>query len=181
MTRHWFAFVASAAFAAAAAPALAQDGPPPPPAPPAWGDPQAPHYPAERALPPGPEAPGAPFAYPASPGVYPAPYPGVPLAYPDNGPYPHGPMAWHGEAGAGYAYQAGGGAGCGCPGYTVTWVPVPIETRYRYSAPVRHVDEVVEEVDQPIVETRTVPVRRTTKYVKAAPKVTKGKVVRTTK
>jgi len=181
MTRHWFAFVATAAFAAAAAPTLAQDGPPPPPV---WSDPQAPHYPADRAIPRGPEATGAPFAHPVAPGAYrdaPPPYP--------DGPYPRGPEAWHGEAwhdrGYGYGYQVGGGAGCGCPGYTVTWVPVPIETRYRYSAPVRHVEDVVDEVNEPIVETRTVPVRRTTKYVKATkttkPKITKGKVVRSTK
>ena len=49
----------------------------------------------------------------------------------------------------------------------------------------RVVEDVVDEVNEPIVETRTVPVRRTTKYVKATkttkPKITKGKVVRSTK
>jgi hypothetical protein len=98
-------------------------------------------------------------------------------------------MAWHGEwspaygagAGGGYWYAFQAGAPCGCPGYT--WVPVPIETHYRYSAPIRHVEEVVEDkvVREEVVETKTVPVRRQTKYVKAAPKVTKGKVVKSSK
>jgi hypothetical protein len=64
------------------------------------------------------------------------------------------------------------------------WVPVPIETRYRYSAPIRHEQEVVEEhvVRRQVVETKTVPVQRETKYVKSAPtKYTKSKTVRTTK
>jgi hypothetical protein len=101
--------------------------------------------------------------------VPPAPYPGGPgFAY--GSPYVSGP------------------APCGCGGgYTVTWVPIRIETRYRYSPPIRHEREVVEEhvVSRPVVETKIVPVKRTTKYVKRAPakvtKITKGKVVKTTK
>lgn len=176
MTRHLLAFAAASALGAAAMPAAAQDQAPPAPA---WGDPQAPHYPGSPPMPAGPDGYGAPFAHPLPPGAY----PGGP------GSYQHGPMVWHGEegpdsgAGSGYwyAYQAGG-ASCGCPSYT--WVPVPIETHYRYSAPLRHVEEVVEErvVRQPAVESKIVPARRATKYVKAAPvKVTKGKVVRSTK
>jgi len=65
------------------------------------------------------------------------------------------------------------------------WMPVPVETRYRYSAPIRHEREIVEErvVREKVVETKTVPVKRETKYVKSAPrtKYTKDKVVRTTK
>jgi hypothetical protein len=97
-------------------------------------------------------------------------------------------MTWHGEPGQdGYAYSYGAAAApCGCAsyGYPVMWVPVPIRTHYVYSEPVRHVEEVVDEkwVDKEVVETKTVPVRRETKYVKSAPaKVTKGKVVRSTK
>jgi hypothetical protein len=65
------------------------------------------------------------------------------------------------------------------------WIPVPIQSRYLYSPPIRHEKEVVEEhvVREQVVETKTVPARRETKYVKsAAPaRATKGKVVRTTK
>jgi hypothetical protein len=132
---------------------------------------------------------GAPFAHAVPPGVYPAPYPLRAGPYPGGpGPYQRGPMAWHGEEGAvygsgssyWYAYESG--APCGCPSYT--WVPVPIETRYRYSAPLRHVEEVVEEkvLRERAVERKIVPVRPAAKYVKAASaKVTKGKVVAGTK
>jgi hypothetical protein len=94
-------------------------------------------------------------------------------------------MAWHGESydGGGYWYAYQTGAPCGCPAYN--WVEVPVETRYRYSAPVRHVEEVVEEkvVHEPVVERKIVRAPpRQVKYVKAAPtKVTKGKVVKSTK
>ena len=55
---------------------------------------------------------------------------------------------------------------------------LPIETHYRYSAPLRHVEEVVEEK---VVRER-VPAPREVKYVKTVPaKVTKDKVVRSTK
>jgi hypothetical protein len=106
-------------------------------------------------------------------------------------PYPPGPMGWHGGPGPvvgpdyAYGYQyAAGPAPCGCGGYTVTWVPIRIETRYRYSPPIRREREIVEErvVSHEVVETKTVPVRRETKYVKPAPiKMTKSKVVKTTK
>jgi hypothetical protein len=192
MTRHWLAFAAATAFAGFAAPALAQDDGPPP----AWTDPQAPDGPDFHGGPyapgvqpmPGAVYPGAPFARPLPPGAMPpspAPYPGGPM------PYPPGPMAWHGgpgPVGPGYAYgypYGPGPAPCGCGGgYTVTWVPIRIETRYRYSPAVRHEREIVEEhvVSREVVETKTVPVRRETKYVKPAPaKLTKGKVVRSTK
>jgi hypothetical protein len=145
MTRHLLAFAAATAFAAAAIPAAAQDGGPPP----AWVDPQAPHHPGPPPM--APDSPGAPFAHPLPPGVYRAPYPPQAGAYPGGpGPYPPSPMVWHGEEGAvygsgssyWYAYQSGG-APCGCPSYT--WVPVPSETHDRYSAPLRRVEEVVEE------------------------------------
>jgi hypothetical protein len=103
-------------------------------------------------------------------------------------------MAWQSAPGRGYAadggyaygYQYGAPAApCGCGGgYTVTWVPIRIETRYRYSPPIRREREIVEErvVSHEVVETKTVPVRRETKYVKPAPvKLTKSKVVKTTK
>jgi hypothetical protein len=183
MPRHLLAFAAVTTLSTAAMPAAAQDHAPPPPA---WGDPQAPRYPAPPPMSAGPDGRGAPFAHPLPPGVYPQPYPpqAVPYPYPAGpGPYADGPMIWHGEEGSSYwyAYQSAG-APCGCPSYT--WVPVPIETRYRYSAPVRHVEEVVERkvVREKVVESKIVPVRPTTKYVKSAPaKVTKGKVVHTTK
>jgi hypothetical protein len=145
-------------------------------------------------MPAEPDGYGAPFARPLPPGANPPPYPPQGVPYPGGpGPYEHGPMAWHGEGGPGYdyGYGAGGsywyayqapGASCGCPSYT--WVPVPVETRYRYSAPLRHVEEVVEEkvVHERVRESKIVPVRPATKYVKAAPsKMTKGKLVRTTK
>jgi hypothetical protein len=183
MTRHLLAFAAATAFGAAAIPAAAQDGPPPPPE---WADPQAPHYP-----PPVPrDGYGAPFAHPLPSGVYPQPYPPQAVPYP-GGPEPYhgGPMVWQGDgepaygSGGGYwyAYQSGAPS-CGCPAYT--WMPVPIETRYSYSAPRRHVQEVVEEkvVRDTVVEPKIVPARPATKYVKARPpKVTKSKVVRSTK
>jgi hypothetical protein len=114
-----------------------------------------------------------------------------------GGPMP-GPMEWRGGPAGGYAYayeyQAGPAAApCGCPGYVpqVMWMRVPVETRYRYSPPLRHVEEIVETrvVREQVVQTRTVPVRATkyvkTKYVKSAPtkmvKETNGKVVRTSK
>ena len=190
MPRHLLAFAAAALVGVAAMPAAAQDHAPPPPA---WGDPQAPHYPGPPPMPAGPDGYGAPFAHPLPPGTYPGgPIPYPPQAMPHSGgpgPYERGPMVWHGEEGPAYgagssywyAYQAGGAA-CGCPSYT--WVPVPIETHYRYSAPLRHVEEVVEEklVRERVAESKIVPVRRATKYVKAAPaKVTKGKVVHSTK
>ena len=202
MTRHWLAFVAATAFTAAAAPATAQDRPPPPPMPmhnghpmappPGWADPQAPRY-------PGPEAgpyPGAPYAHPAYPEAYhggpevhhdgPAPYPMVPDQYPGGpGGYVYGPTVWHGEDGAGgyiysYAYQTG--APCGCPGNQVMWVPAPVQTRYSYSAPIRHERVVVEEkVVEHVVETKTVPVRREVKYVKTARAPRETKVTKDTK
>lgn len=189
MTRHMLALAAATAIGAAAAPALAQDAAPPPHD---WADPQVTH-PAPPPPGPGPEGYGAPYAHPLPEGVYPGgplPYPPHAMPYPGGpGPEAHGPMAWHGEwspaygagAGGGYWYAFQAGAPCGCPGYT--WVPVPIETHYRYSAPIRHVEEVVEDkvVREEVVETKTVPVRRQTKYVKAAPKVTKGKVVKSSK
>jgi hypothetical protein len=121
---------------------------------------------------PGAVYPGAPFARPLPPGaVPPQPYPDEPgFAY--GSPYPPGATP------------------CGCgAGYTVTWVPIRIETRYRYSPPIRHEREVVEEhmVSRPVVETKIVPVKPATKYVKQAPtritksKVTKGKVTKGTK
>jgi len=106
-------------------------------------------------------------------------------------PMAHGPMPWSAPGpayGYGYGYQYGAGpAACGCaaPPVAWTWVPVRIETRYRYSAPIRHERDVVEEhvTHETVVETKTVPVHRQTKYVKSAPPVreTKGKVVKTTK
>lgn len=179
MTRHLLAFAAATAFATAAMPAAAQDDGPPPPA---WVDPQAPPYPGPPPMAAG--GPGAPFAHPLPPGVYPAPYPPQAAPYPGGpGLYDRGPMVWHGEEGPAYGSGAGhwyayqfGGAPCGCPSYT--WVPVPIETHYRYSAPLRHVEEVVEEK---VVRER-VPAPREVKYVKTVPaKVTKDKVVRSTK
>ncbi len=187
MTRHLLALAAATAFGAAAAPAVAQDGPPPPPA---RTDPQSAPYPAPPPASAGPDGYGAPYAHPLPPGVYPGrPYPPQAMPYP-AGSYPHGPMAWRGEGGPAYGgigssywyvYQTGG-APCGCPGYT--WVPVPVETHYRYSAPVRHVEEVVEEkvVREQVVEKKVAPVRREVKYVKTAPaKVTKSKVVKRAK
>jgi hypothetical protein len=100
------------------------------------------------------------------------------------------PMPWGGPGAAyGYGYQYGSGpAPCGCAAVAPvawTWVPVRIETRYRYSAPIRHEREIVEEhvAHETVVETKTVPAHRETKYVKSAPpaKYTKGKVVKTTK
>lgn len=177
MPRHLLSFAAATALGAAAAPAMAQDHAPPPPA---WDDPQAPRYPGPPPMTAGPEEHGAPFVHRLPPGVYPQPYPpqAGPYPYPGGpGPYAEGPMVWHGEEGSSYwyAYQSAG-APCGCPSYT--WVPQPIETRYRYSPPLRHVEEVVEEK---VVRERA-PARRAVKYVKAAPaKITKNKVVRSTK
>jgi hypothetical protein len=190
--RHWLAFAAATAFGAAGAPALAQNAPPPPPAaPPAWVDPQAPQGPVvpggpygAQALPAGPAYPGAPFAQPHPPGVV----PGMPV--PPPGGYVYGATGGAGPVyganyGYTYGYQPGAGAPCGCGccggGYTVTWVPIRIETRYSYSAPIRHERDVVENtvVPQEVVETKTVPVRES-KYVRSV-KPTKGKVVRTTK
>ena len=187
MTRHLLAFVAATAFGLVAAPATAPDGAPPPPA---WGDPQAPRYPGPPPMPQGHYDDGAPFAHPLPPGVYPAPYPEPARPYPVGpGPYQQGPMVWHGEEGPAYgsgssywyAYQSAG-APCGCPSYS--WVRVPIETHYRYSAPLRHVAEVVEQkvVREKVVESKIVSAAPATKYVKSAPaKITKGKVVRTAK
>jgi hypothetical protein len=181
MTRHLLALVAATALGASAVPAAAQDRPPPPA--PTWGDPQAPHYPGPPPMPDRADRAGAPFAHPFPPGGYQAgPYPGGP------GPYPGMPMSWQSgpveTEGGGYSYSYGyQSAPCGCPSYT--WVPVPVETHYRYSAPVRHVEEVTEErvVREQVVEHKTVRLRPTTKYVKAAPpaKLTKGKVVRSAK
>jgi hypothetical protein len=186
MTRNLLAFAAASALGVCAAPAAAQEAPPPA----AWGDPQADGYPAPPPMQVGPSGPGAPFAHPLPAGVYPLPYPAHGgTHHGGRGFYQHGPMVWHGESGSfdgvgsgyWYAYQTGG-ASCGCPSYT--WVQVPIETHYRYSAPLRHEEEAVEEqvVHERVVESKIVPARPATKYVKAAPaKVTKGKVVRTTK
>jgi hypothetical protein len=204
MTRHWITLAAAAAtFGTVATPAAAQDGPPP-----GWTDPQVPDHRAPHAMPEGPGGrdayvvpegpgyPGAPYAHPLPPGGYPDAPMRAPQGYGQwRDARPAGPGAWHGDGrygygeGYGYAYQGGAvGAPCGCPGYMVTWVPVPIETRYRYSPPIRHEREVVEEhvVHETVVETKTVPVRSSkyvrTKYVKSAPaKVTKGKVGRATK
>nr|WP_166177737.1 hypothetical protein [Altererythrobacter segetis] len=183
MTRHLLAFAAATVLGAAATPAAAQDRSPPRPA---WDGPQGPHYPDP--MPPPHHSDGAPFAHPLPPGVYPQPYPSQVEPYPGGpGPYEHRPLAGQGEGGLAYgggssywyAYQSGG-APCGCPSYT--WIPVPIETRYRYSAPLRHVDEVVEEkvVREQVSERKIVPAQAATKYVKLA-KVPKGKTVRTTK
>jgi hypothetical protein len=109
-------------------------------------------------------------------------------------------MEWHGAGpaggyGYGYEYHSGPAAApCGCASYAlppVMWMRVPIETHYRYSPPIRRVQETVERrvIREQVVETKTVPVRTSkyvrTKYVKtAAPKMvkeTKGKTVRTTK
>jgi len=203
MTRHCLAYVAAAALtAAAAAPAFAQDGPPPPPGamppgpPPGWVHPQAPQYPGPDGMPrdgyrhgpegAGPDHAGVPFRRPLPLGAY----PGEPGPYP-AGPMMHGPVSWGGPGpaygGYGYGYQySSGPAACGCAALPpVMWVPVPVETRYRYSAPIRHEREIVEErvVREKVVEAKTVPVRRETKYVKSAPstKYTKDKIVRTTK
>lgn len=201
MTRHCLAYVAAAALTAAAAPAFAQAGPPPPGAmppgpPPGWVDPQAPQYPGPDGMPregyrhgpdgDGPDHAGVPFRHPLPPGAY----PDGPGRYPP-GPMMPAPMPWGGPGpaygGYGYANQYGAGpATCGCAALPpVMWVPVPVETRYRYSAPIRHERQIVEErvVRERVVETKTVPVRREAKYVKSAPhpKYTKDKVVRTTK
>lgn len=185
MTRHLLALATATSLAAAGAPALGQDRPPPPAPPPGWSDPQVQPYPAPPPMPAGPGAPGAPFAHPLPPGVY----SGGPVPYrPEDGPYPGGPPAypgmpigWHGGSGPAYgggywyAYQFNGST-CGCPA-AVTWVPAPVQTHYSYSAPVRHVTEVVEEkvVRDRVTERKIVPVPRPTKYVKAAPaKMTKG-------
>ena len=184
MTRTLLAFAAAGALGVTAMPASAQDGPPPPPAAPAWGDPQAPHYPGPPPLPPEAERAGAPFAHHLPPGAYPGgplPYPPQAGPYPGGpGPYPGAPMMWHEERGDGggysYWYQYSVPAACGCPGAARE----RIETRYRYSPPIRHVEEVVEErvVRERVVEHKTVPVRHATKYTKTAPKtkLTKSKV-----
>ena len=174
MMRHWPAFAAVAAVAAVAAasvPALAQDRPPPP----AWADPQAPE---------GPLIAGAPFV-PLPPGAYPLPDP-APFAPGAMPPPPPPPPP--GVPGPGFAYQYGAPAApCGCGGaaYAYTWVPVQVRTNYVYSPAIEHVREVPEErvVYREAVETRTVPVRGKTKYVKVARpvKVTKGKTTRRTK
>lgn len=173
MTHQWLAFAAVTALAAAASPAIAQDRAP---APPAWADPQGAPYPPPPPRPAGPEGYAPHHDHPLPPGVYPE----------ARGPDSYRPMIWHGEGssaydvdgGYWYAYQTGG-APCGCPSYT--WMPVPIETRYRYSAPLRHVEETVESrvVRERVVERKIVPVKRSTKYLKATPaKVAKVRVTK---
>ena len=182
MTHHWLAYAAVTALGAAASPAIAQDRAAPPPA---WADPQGAPYPAPP-MPAGPEAYDAPHAHPLPPGAYPGgpgPYPPHDMPHPgDQGSYLYGPRAWHDEGGSGgnywYAYQSGG-APCGCPSYT--WVPVPIETRYRYSAALRHVEEVAENrvIREQVVERKMVPVKAAPKYVKAGPsKITKRRATK---
>lgn len=165
--RHWLAIAAAVSVAAAAAPAVAQDRPPPP----AWADPQAPD---------GPVIAGAPFA-PPPPGAYPLPGPA---------PFPPGPMPVPppGVPGPGFAYQHGpASAPCGCApaAYSYAWVPVQVRTNYIYSPAIEHVREVPEEhvVYSEAIETRTVPVRGKTKYVKVArpARITKSRPVRRTK
>jgi hypothetical protein len=195
MTRHRLAFLTASILAAVAMPALAQNGPPPPPAdvpPPSWIDPQAPQYPGSDAIPHDgawhgaqkdrPDFAGAPFARPLPPEGYragPAPDP--------RGPMGRGPVG--SDYGYGFAYRYGtGSAPCACGRYAyppVMWVRVPVETRYRYSAPIRHENQVVEEkvVTEDVAETKIVPAHRKAKYVKSPrrPKQTKGKVVRKTR
>jgi len=190
MTRHFLAFAAVTALGAATTPAIAQEGAPPPSA---WVDLQGAPYPLPPPMGADPGAYGVAYPHPLPPGAYPRasepfqpqgmPYPGGP------GPYPPGPTVWRGEMAPAYgddgsywyAYQTGG-APCGCPAYA--WVPVPIETRYRYSAPLRHVEDVVEEnvVHEQVVERKVVPARSVAKYVKTPPvKLTKIKTTRSTK
>ena len=166
MTRHWPAFLATVAVAAAA-PAFAQDRPPPP----AWADPQVVD---------GPPGAGAPFA-PLPPGAYPLP---GPLPVPPGAMLPGPPHAW----GPGSPYPFGAPAapcGCAAPAYAFTWVPVQIRTNYVYSPAIERVREVPEDhvVYREAVETRTVPARAVTKYVKSARPVksTKGKKARSVK
>jgi hypothetical protein len=180
MTRHLSALVAATAFAAVTSPALGQSVPPP-----------------VVTMPPV----VTPFAGPAGQGVY----QGAPIPYP-AGPYAQGSWVWHGEGGSAagvaypqgsygqgawasggnggpaYGYPAGAGS-CGCPGYghPVAWMQVPVQTNYRYSPAIRHDKQVVEQhtVNDMVVESKTVPVRRRTKYVKTP--VTKVTKVRSAK
>jgi hypothetical protein len=193
MTRHCLAFLTASVLAAVAMPALAQNAPPPPPAevpPPTWVDPQAPQYPGPDALPHDgawhgaqkdrPDFTGAPFARPLPRDGY----------REGPAPNPRGPMGW-GPVGPDYGFANRYGAGptpCACGGYAyppVVWVRVPVETRYRYSAPLRHENQLVEErvVKEDVAETKIVPAHRKTKYAKSPrrPKQTKGKVIRKTK
>jgi hypothetical protein len=153
--RRYLAYAFAAALAAAiSASAVAQDAPPAPDAATVtqgWVDPQAPFHPPP--LPPQQVDAGAPFARPLPP-----------------------------EALAPYAYRYTANP-CGCPGYAfpaVSWVPVPIQTRYLYSAPIRHESEVVEEK---IVEEQVAPpVRaRPNRAPARSPRHAKSKVVRTTR
>jgi hypothetical protein len=151
--RRYLAYAFAAALAAAiSASAVAQDAPPAPGAATVtqgWVDPQAPFYPSP--LPPQPVDAGAPFARPLPP---------EPLA-----PYA-------------YRYTANP---CGCPSYAfpaVSWVPVPIQTRYLYSAPIRHESEVVEEK---IVEEQVAPRVRARPNRAPARSHARSKVVRTTR
>lgn len=197
MTRRCLAFLAATAMAAVAAPAIAQDGPPTPP--PEWTAPQTPDSSGPDAAPqsrdrhaPGEDSPnnaGAPFAHHGPPGAYRG---GAAPFSPESGS--RGPTAW-GAPGSAYGYGYRYGAAptpCGCAGYAyppVMWVRVPIETRYRYSAPIRHEKDVVHEnvVGENVAETKTVPVRTTRhtrssakKYTKST-KSTKGKAVHTSR
>jgi hypothetical protein len=156
--RRYLAYAFAAAFAAMGAPAVAQDAPPAPGAAPVtqgWVDPQAPLYPSPLPVPQvDAGGSGAPFARPLPP-----------------------------EALAPYAYRYAGNP-CGCPGYVyppVSWVPVPIQTRYVYSAPIRHESEVVEEK---IVEEQVGPpvrVRPKRAAPSRSPRRAKSKLVRTTR
>lgn len=170
--RHWLPLAALSTLAAAT-PALAQNHPPLPTPAPGRVDPQA-RQPSVMAngqvyagaLPPPPPVamPGAPYA---NPNAYGSP-PSAPYSYPQ-------------------AYGSPSAAPCGCPGYTYTytWVPVQVHSNYVYSPPIQHVREIPEEhvVYDQVVETRTVPVRGTIKYVKTSrpAKLTKGKTVRSAK
>lgn len=151
--RRYLAYAFAAALAAAiSASAVAQDAPPAPDAATVtqgWVDPQAPFYPSP--LPPQQVDAGAPFARPLPP-----------------------------EALAPYAYRYTANP-CGCPGYAfpaVSWVPVPIQTRYLYSAPIRHESEVVEEK---IVEEQVAPPVRARPNRAPARSHARSKVVRTTR
>jgi len=161
-------YAVAAALLANTAPALTQDHSPttdPAVASSPWSDPQTPQGPRSeidsRRQVDGPDGTGAPFARPLPPEAYPARPPAGVAGYP-----------------SGYGY---GGSSCSCTGYAypaVAWVPVPIETRYRFSAPIRHESEIVEEKIVEEQVTSQVPV--SPKHVKRA-RQTKGKVVRATK
>jgi hypothetical protein len=154
--RRYLAYAFAAALAAAiSASAVAQDAPPAPGAATVtqgWVDPQAPFYPSP--LPPpqvDSDGAGAPYARPLPP-----------------------------DALAPYAYRYAE-TPCGCPGYAypaVSWVPVPIQTRYFYSAPIRHESEVVEER---IVEEQVAPPVRARPNRAPARSHARSKVVRTTR